>query len=178
MSVVEQYTRAVNSRNLKIQEFVCDVDKIIAAGWAVGTDERKSLALSMQRWMSGDMRGMNQVVELMAGWVKGMAARNQRTMTVPTRTEAVDLSRAVCAWWMHKVCPDCGGHGHPLIEGTPVLDESKDCPSCNGTGQRSLTKGMTEQQSALAEWLVSSLESVAPFVFGEMARRLRADMDF
>jgi hypothetical protein len=178
MSVAEQYTKAVNSKDLRVQEFWCDADKLIAAGWVVGGDERKALALSMQRWMSGDMRGMGQVVEMMAGWVIGMAVRNRRAMTTPNRTEAVDLARAVCAWWMHKACPECGGLGHPLIEGAPVLDESRECTACNGTGQRPLTKGMTEQQAELASWLVGSLESVAPFVFGDMARRLRSEMEF
>jgi hypothetical protein len=178
MSVNEQYARAINSKNLKVQEFFCDADKIIAAGWVVGNDERRALALSMQRWMSGDLRGMGQVVEVMAGWVKSRSLRSAEHTAKPIRpVEAVDIARSVCAWWMHRVCPECGGHGHPLMEGAPVLDESKLCPACNGTGQRSLTAGMTPQQAELASWLAGSLEAVAPFVFSDMARRLRADMD-
>ncbi len=170
MKVAEQYTRATNSRNLKVQEFFCDADKLIAAGWVAGSNDRKALALTLQRWMAGDLRGMHQTVEMMACWVNRKQSISQ--------AEALDITRAVCAWWMHRVCPVCDGHGHPLLADAPVLDESKECPACAGTGVRSLTEGMTKGQADVAEWLVSTLEAVTPVAFGEMAQRLKTEMTF
>lgn len=177
MRVAETYLRAVNSKNLRVDETHSDTDRLIAAGWVSSGSDRKALALTLQRWMAGDLRGMQQTVELMVDWIKSGTRIGKPELTRMPRTEAMDIAKAVCAWWMHQTCPSCGGHGHPVMAGAPVLDTSRECVPCSGTGRRNLTAGMTDVQALVANGLVVMLEGVTPVVFGEMARRLRQDMD-
>jgi hypothetical protein len=181
MGVAERYLNATVSANLKVDERPRDADALIAAGWVAGGDERKAFVLALHRRLSGDDRGVQGLVSTLAGWAQGRSARRARSSGAAKPTpmpalEAADLAKAVLAWWMNPACETCGGLGHPMIEGTPVLNEAVPCGACGGSGKRDLVAGMTDRQAELARWMVSEIETVAPVVFGDVAARLNRSM--
>jgi hypothetical protein len=61
--------------------------------------------------------------------------------------------------------------------GTPVLDTTRNCPECHGTGKVDLARLVRTEHSDAARWLASEMESLSAMVFSDMAGLLRNRMD-
>jgi len=176
-SMQERYFAARNSSNLRLNpERVGATDVLIASGRVAGRSERKALAIAVWGTLSSDhMTGANAIAERMAGWLRKRSfARDGKA--IPD-THAKDTAMAVLKWWRKPACLTCGGHGHPLIPDSPVIDTSRDCTDCNGTGQMPLRKIVRTEYINDAYWLSAEIDMLCALVFGEMAREIKADMD-
>jgi hypothetical protein len=176
-SMQERYFAARTTSNLRLDSnTIGSADVLIAAGLVAKRSERKSVALAVWGVLSSDhMTGAHAVAELMAGWLRKRSfARDGKAMP---ETSAKDTAMAVLKWWRHPACQTCGGHGHPLILNSPIVDESRDCPACHGTGQVPLHRLVHTEYADDAYWLSGEIDTLCAMVFGEMAREIRADMD-
>jgi hypothetical protein len=177
ISTAERYLSATQTSDMRVQADVAsDADRILAAAFAVSGRPRDTLALEVYNVLaSTDMRGAKRVSDRMSGWlvrryVKGKAQKIKRV-------EAFDISMMLLKLWHKRVCVMCAGRGHPLVNNTPVLDESRECPACHGTGQIPIEQLFRHEHVEHARWLESEINSLCGFVFDAMARRLSKRMD-
>ena len=166
----EAYLKATQSTRLRVEpDFLTDADRLIAAGLATASP-RLALALDVYRLRAtSDMRGARGIAERMAAQIVRQSRRPNPSMS---RVEAVDLAMDVLKWWYLQACPACNGLGHPVIPGTPSLDETRDCEHCGGTGQRPMRKYLKRKHAEAAKWMVGELEGLASTVFHEMLKRM------
>ena len=166
----EAYLKATQSTRLRVEpDFLTDADRLIAAGLAT-VPPRLALALDVYRLRAtSDMRGARGIAERMAAQIVRQSRRPNPSMS---RVEAVDLAMDVLKWWYLQACPACNGLGHPVIPGTPSLDETRDCEHCGGTGQRPMRKYLKRKHAEAAKWMVGELEGLASTVFHEMLKRM------
>lgn len=173
-TIAEQYLSATNSTNLKVREFGCDADKLLAAGYAAGGDPARALALRLWRMRAtGDTQGFEMVADVLDAWAHSRLIRQGKRVGKHTR-QAV---RKTMWWWLNPRCPTCDGRGHPVIPDTPVLDDTRDCPDCLGTGQSSLERLVAEQQRELALDIRDEMDRLSAIVFSDMSRLLKKQMD-
>lgn len=172
-SVAEKYLSASNSGNLKVLETPCDADMLLAAAYASQGDPRKMLALSVWRMkQQGNTKGFEDTIDSCMHMLR--VNHNGMPMSL---AKLKDITRKTIWWWLNPACDPCNGLGHPLIKGTPMLDHSKDCPHCDGTGVAPLEKLVTHQYANPARKLSDDLNRLCSLVFADMSRRLRTDME-
>lgn len=180
-STAEGYLSATNSSDLRVQADVrTDADLILAAAYASMGDPRRMLALRVWRLQApGDMAGARQIAdELGAAMRKSVVGRRGGFLRgaapglMPAVT-AADLALTVLKWFSRPTCPSCGGRGHPMMKDAPVMDESMDCPDCDGTGIRPLEKLVREEHAGHARWLAAELSGLSSMIFADMKRLMR-----
>lgn len=178
-SMQERYLSARNSSNLRLSpNSVGTADVMIAAGRVAARSKRKAVALAVWGVLSSErMQGANEVANLMAGWLRNRSFEVDGRNVMP-RVVALDISMAVLKWWRAPACPTCGGHGHPLVLNSPVIDETRDCPECQGTGRILLSRLVRSEYADSAHWLSNEVDTMCNMVFGELAREINAGMDF
>ena len=171
----ERYLLARRTSNLKIAaESGGASDVLMAAGWVSGASERKTLALAVYGVMSStEMQGARALADQMSGWIVRRSYR-QAGQVIP-RTTAFDLALTVLKWFHRPTCLACGGHGHPTLLNSPVIDTTRACPECHGTGEIPLRRIVRTDHVEHARWLVAELQSMTALVFGEMAKRMGSD---
>lgn len=176
----EAYLNATQSSRICVDEnFTTDADRLIAAGLAT-VSPRLALALDVYRLRAtSDMRGARGIAErtavqyLQQAKPRGRHPHKARSSATSLPfSEAVDLALDVLKWWHLQTCPACNGLGHPIIPGTPTLDETRNCEHCGGTGQRPMRKYLKRKHIEAAEWMVGELEGLASTVFHEMLKRM------
>lgn len=175
----ERYLGArATSRLRLVLDANCDADVLIAAAWASSRSARKGLALDIYGVMvTEQMTGAYAVADKLSKLLRDRSYRNGDRQVL-RRTEAIDLSLTVLKWWKKPTCRTCDGHGHPLLMNSPVVDESRECPDCRGTGLIPLERLFQPQHVEHARWLVGEIESMCSMVFNDMARVLSSRMDF
>ena len=167
----EAYLNATQSTRLRVEpDFLTDADRLIAAGLAT-VPPRLSLALDVYRLRAtSDMRGARGIAEQMAAQIVRQS-RKSGGQTIK-RIEALEIAIDTLKWWHLQACPACNGLGHPIIPGTPTLDETRNCQHCCGTGQRPMRKYLKRKHIEVAEWMVGELDGLASTVFHEMLKRM------
>lgn len=172
-STQERYLGARRSSNLRlVVDNTGSADLLIAAGWVARASERKSVALAIAGVMASErMAGANAVAEVLAGWlVKRSQYRSNHGMA---QVQAHDLALTVLKWWQRPTCLDCGGHGHPLLPNSPVIDETRECPTCLGTGKIPMARIVRSELVDPARWLSNEIEVIYGMVFGQIKRRMQ-----
>lgn len=167
----EAYLKATQSTRLRVEpDFLTDADRLIAAGLAT-VPPRLALALDVYRLRAAsDMRGARWIAERMAAQIVRQSRKSGGQAI--KRTEALEVAMETLKWWHLQTCPACNGLGHPIIPGTPTLDETRNCEHCNGTGQRPMRKYIKRKHMEAAQWMVDELEGLASTVFHEMLKRM------
>jgi hypothetical protein len=174
----ERYMSARNTSSLVLSSrTVGSADVMIAAGRVAKRSERKAMALAVWGVLTTEnMRGANAVADVMARWIREHAYQMGERIK-PPMPMAFDVAMAVLKWWRAPACLTCGGHGHPNILNSPVIDELRDCPDCRGTGRIPLERLVRSEYVAHAHWLSGEIDTLCALVFGEMARELNDSMD-
>ena len=153
---------------------------MLAAGFASRGSDRRSMALAVYGVLASEgMRGAWALADEMGKWLRHRSYR-ESDRTRPRaieRTTAIDLAMTVLKWWHHPTCPTCGGLGHPLRDGSPVIDSARECQPCHGTGRVPIERIVRTEHIDLARWLSTEIEVMVNEVFGDMARRLSSAMD-
>lgn len=165
MSIVDRYSGAVNSSNLKSKpDTNCsDSDVLGAAGFAskpvrtvAGVEVRGSpLGIALMRLFAGDNTAAADLVRVMSRALVGKAWHWEKT-ALP-EVEAEDMARAVLAWYRDGVCKVCGGHGKEKLVGAPGLSD-RDCQACKGSGKVPFDKAFVIERRALARWMLAEVE--------------------
>lgn len=173
MSLQELYLRAKGTSRLRLTTtHQTAADILTAAGWVSQGHPRRAMALRLYAVLATeDMRGAHAVAEDLSKMVRKRSSIQQK-FAIP-QTEAVDMCLMVLKWWKRPACLTCGGHGHPTIAGSPVLDDSRECHVCHGTGLIPLDKLIKHKHLVYAEWLISQMDGMTASVFDAVGRRLR-----
>lgn len=173
--VMEAYLSATQTNNLSVRRnAVGDADRLIAAGLAcidpaITPDERvrRSLALQAFRLQStGGMLGARDLAERLGGVLVRRSIRGRTRMASPTLklVEAKEIALLVLKWRQHNACPACMGRGHPTIgTGREVVDDTRTCMECHGTGRVLLQRLVRREHADLAIWLASEIDSMVGF---------------
>lgn len=172
-TVAEQYMRATHTSNLRhLLDRPCDADKLLAAGYATKRDQRRILALKAWRMrVTGDTTEFALLVDALDARLHRQLARKGKR--IGKTRQAVEQS---LWWWLNPICHECHGRGHPVIEGTPVLDELRECASCGGTGQSDWRRLVHPDRHEAAEIVISLLDAYSAIVFADMASLLYKDL--
>lgn len=176
-STHERYLGARTSSNLRVvTERSGSADVLIAAGLVARGSERKSVALAVWGVLATEqMRGAHAVADLMGCWIHGRSL--QPGQRVVKRVVASDVAMTVLKWYQKPACPECHGHGHPLMANSPVIDETRVCPACHGTGQIDMARLVRPEHVEHARWLGAEIEGLCSLVFSDVARKLSAEMN-
>lgn len=169
----ERYLTASRSSNLAVNpDRPCDADKLLAAAYAARGDQRRLLALDVYNVLaSTDMRGARSVAERMAGWVKRRSLKERGGEIIP-RVKAIDIALRLLKVWHKRTCIECGGRGHPLLNDTPVLDETRNCGACHGTGILPLERFFRHEHVAVVRQLEYEVNAMCAMVFDDMRQML------
>ena len=171
MSIEDRYAHATNSKNLLLAEGACDADVLIGAGLA-GQSKRLALGLALARMREGgSLDDVHHVSDELAGMLSARCAK--RRERVVSGEGAKKLALVAILTWLDPVCNVCGGHGHPVMQGAPVLDLAVMCPACHGTGRSSHAVGLTHRQVDLVDWRVAEATAATSDAMGRMAGLLK-----
>jgi len=170
----ERYARALETKNLTVKTLErCDVDQLIAAGWAGNGDPGKQLALALYRLqVVRDRSGLAAVVER-AGLVLQDRLKGRGLIT---RTSRQALVVNTLRHWLNPTCDWCMGRCYVEMEGSPTLS-LQECDACHGTGRTPLSRVIPSKQRGHAEWLQSEWDRAVSEVIGAMAAHLRPSLE-
>lgn len=167
--VAERYARATSSSHLVVDDRPGDADVLIAAGWA--GQGVSPIALTLWRMKhSGRPNGFHGVVNELNDWLR-VEARKRRVRDAGAKTKAV-VEKTVY-WWLNNTCKHCEGRGHPNFAETPVMDESQDCPECQGEGKLPLSDLINPAHLDAANLVVAQIERISSEVFFNMQVSLK-----
>lgn len=180
ITAAERYAKAAESSDLTpALDRRCDVDKLIAAGWATQGDPMKRAALDLYRMATTDnTQGLSHVIETMDGWLNRWTQRKGRH-PIP-KFQRRELVSSTLRWWLKPTCGYCEGRGFELVpkeDGSLSQVLGGECGACHGTGRKPLVREVPHQYRRAAEHLAEELDRLVLVVTGEMARRLSASMD-
>jgi hypothetical protein len=173
----EKYMRARQTSNLRLSPNAQGApDVLIAAASVTRESPRRSVALAVFGVLASErMAGAHEVAQVMAGWLRKKS--HKETGAALPEVTTVDISMMLLKKMHKPTCLSCNGHGHPIIPSTPMLDESRECQACHGTGQIPMARLFRYEHVPYAEWLEGELNGLCKIVFSDMALVLKADMD-
>lgn len=185
MSIIkDRYASAVRSSNLKSVPKTVFSDADVLSAYAIA-DRRLSngedhyskhpLAVPLERLFTGDSTAATEIVRILADIIRGKSIAMRLDLT---RTQRIDMARAVLGWFRHPACPKCGGHGFKIIPGTTTVGGQR-CQPCDATGKVPLERLFRVEQRELVRWLVSKMELeaglAAPVAMKALAPLLNLD---
>lgn len=186
ITVAERYLKAANSDDLRVVEHEQkDVDRILAAACASRGSPWGLLALRVNRVRTtGDMAGAGRLAtemgEQLNAYLKrqsmGRHSGSAKVERLPEVT-ARDLAMTLLKWMQHPTCRACRGRKHPIIPETNVLDTSRLCGSCQGTGLVPLERLVRQEHVEHIRWLAGRVDRACAEVFGDMRRLLRREVE-
>jgi hypothetical protein len=183
MKFEDRYHSAVRTSNLKSEEKTTfsASDIMGAAGLASKprtasetSDSRpgQPLAMALLRLLTGDNHASAEVLAILSVKVIGKAHRLGPEIEQPA---ALMLSALVLGHFRDGRCRSCKGHGFELIKGAPAIGD-KQCPQCDGTGNRPFDAMFTTDRIDLARWLAAELDrelaKAGPAAMAALAPRL------
>lgn len=152
-----------------MREGACDVDVLIGAG-VIGTGKRMSFGLSLARMReAGGLSDVHRVADDLANMLAARCARRGER----AGSGAKQLALVALLTWLDPTCSACNGHGHPAVEGAPVLNEAVDCQECHGTGRSAHAKGLTRRHVDMVDWMIAEMESASSDAMGLVAGYVR-----
>lgn len=176
LSAEERYLIARQSSDLSHGTAPCDADKLLAASYATQGNERKVLALDVYGVLAAtDMRGARNAADRLSRYMRRGSAR-KAGKAVP-RVLAFDICLQLMKVWHQRTCFECKGRGHPLMLNAPVLDETRLCPVCHGSGLLPLERIFRHEHVKLARQIEGEITHLCAEVFDDMARILSNRME-
>ena len=160
MNIQERYSTAKNTSDLTVSTLTnSSASDILAASGMASQEAPEAMAL-WESAFSGKAGSKRALVDIMASNLAGKMIKNR------WKGDPKKIAQEVIAWYFHGTCQPCGGRKYQLIKGSPVLDETKVCPHCHGTGKVSLPRNDAHQ------WLSSNIDKLLSSAGGHVAKKL------
>ena len=166
MDVIQRYTRALASSNLRDDAYHHSTEVLVAAALS---DE---LGTSLFRVKFGN--DLSGYAALQKKWLQVVKSKAENRRW-PDAVDAKSVALAALEYWLNDVCPECTGRAFETIRNVPSVLSDSECRSCLGTGRRELHASAHEQR--FIEDMVDSLDARTKQAAGLMMKRLSSAMD-
>lgn len=129
--MIERVALSLNSDDLELMRGSCDLDKIIASGWAGRNNSLGCLAF----WSKyvDDKRCRRELSQMLR---KIAVNQTRRKMRGGSYHQLCEIADATLVYWLHDMCPTCRGLGYIVTYGETLTHE--ECQTCHGTKMRQL----------------------------------------
>jgi hypothetical protein len=164
-SVIQKYTRAIGSSNLRDDAQHHQTEVLAAAALC------RDLGTKLFRVKyAGDASTYPALLEAWREIVKTKAGHR----AWPADVSPAKIARLSLDHWLNDVCPACTGRAYEPVKGVPSVLSDIACRPCNGTGRRAVdTKHNIVH---LVEDMVQALDAMAAHAAGETMRRLATEI--
>jgi hypothetical protein len=170
----ERYICASTTSDMRMHEYPCDADKLLAAGYASRGDARKMLGLRLYRMQNtADRDSVGTVIEQAHAWLQGRMSRKGNRPLPLAQSNALIVQ--TLQWWLAQRCTYCNGIGFDIIEGTPALSQFE-CAACRGTGITPLKRVVPSRLLEHAAWLTHEWDVLCAAVIGDLAQQINSGM--
>jgi hypothetical protein len=165
MSLVQRYTRATLSSNLRNDELHVTPD--VLAAMALSSNFGGLLARAKYGLDAGSFR---RLLDKWTWIVSTKAVRRNWPLHIPIDKVAyLSLRR-----WINSACPVCEGTGHTKVPGAPARSD-RDCKACRGSGRTELRCNVAIRDYVLD--MVEELESDLLCSAARARKKLRSDSE-
>lgn len=161
--MLERYTTALQSRDLRQHTTDSDVDVLGAAGFS------STLATAVTRSDAGDVHAQREAAELLAPRIRGYAWRTHRTRV--GMAQCVEAALLVLSNRRRR-CEPCGGRGFRKLGNAPTLGPV--CSDCGGRGRPALVVDGKRCLKDAAAWVDALIEQEQDRLVRSLRRRLKA----
>jgi hypothetical protein len=171
MGIVQKYSRATLSSNLKDDAFHHDHEKLAAVALSgVATGSPANLLFRVKY-----ANDYTSYPALLGEW-ETIVLIKAVTRNWPQHINAKSIARQSLEHWVMDVCPVCVGRGHLPVENVPTVLSDDPCPACSGTGAKPIEceKRNLKYFKELIECLDSMVQNGAILAM----KKLRRNMDF
>lgn len=166
MGIVEKYSRATISSNLRSDEHHFDTDKLAAVALS-----SEFGAMLFRVKYANDATTYPRLQEEWRWYVKKRAALAHWPIHVKEQT----VADKALAYWLNDLCPACGGRGVKKMDFVDVLSDDP-CDVCEGSGKKSIS--CEPRILKYVEEMVSALEGMTIVAGGNAIRKLADDFNF
>ncbi len=167
MQVIQKYSHAIGSSNLRDDAHHHATEVLHAAAWS---GELGSKLFRVK--YANDVTTYPALLEAWRDIVKSKAVlRHWPADISPSKIARLSLNH-----WLNDVCPSCTGRGYQPVAGVPSVMSDIACKQCAGTAKRSIEAkhSLMDYVTAMAE----VLDEMSARAAGEMMRKLANEMDF
>lgn len=165
MGIIEKYSRATQSSNLRSDEHHHDVDKLAAVALS---SEFGSLLFRVK--YANDAGSFPRLKEEWRWYVKKRAAL--AGWPIHVKEEAV--ADSALFHWLNDLCPACGGKGFKKMAFADILSDEP-CEHCEGSGKKSVK--CEPRIHKYVEEMVSALEGMTIVAGGKAVAKLANDFN-
>lgn len=166
MGIIEKYSRATQSSNLRSDEHHHDVDKLAAVALS-----SEFGALLFRVKYANDATSYNRLKDEWRWYVKKRAA----VAGWPMHVKELAVADHALNHWINDICPVCGGKCFKKMEFIDVLSDEP-CDACEGSGKKSIQ--CPDQIRKFVGEMVSALEGMTIVAGGQAVSKLADDFDF
>lgn len=166
MGIIERYSRATQSSNLRSDEHHHDTDKLAAVALS---SEFGSMLFRVK--YANDATSYRRLGDEWRWYVKKRAA----LAGWPERINDAQVADESLAYWLNDLCPVCNGKGFKKMEFVDVLSDDA-CNHCEGSGKKSIEANRHIKR--YVEEMVTALEGMTIRAGSQAMSKLADDMDF
>lgn len=165
-SVIQKYTRAIGSSNLRDDAQHHQTEVLAAASLC------RDLGTKLFRVkFAGDATSYPALLEAWREIVIGKAALR----TWPADVSPSKVARLSLDHWLNDVCPACTGRGYEMVRGQPTVLSDVACRACAGQATRAVQ--VQHKLQHLVEDMVEALNAMSAHAAGQTMRRLANEME-
>lgn len=147
-TLIERVALALNSSDLRLMRYSCDLDKVIVSGWA-----SRSAQLGAMAFWSKYTVDYQRTKDLLKAVKKITIAGARRRKRGGTIDELNKVAEASLLYWLTDRCQSCQGRGFIVFESKQTVSD-KVCQTCFGSGLRP----MPTPEDVAIEWEPSQLQ--------------------
>jgi hypothetical protein len=165
-SVIQKYTRALGSSNLRDDAHHHSTEVLAAAALC------RDLGTKLFRVKyAGDATTYPALLESWREIVITKASHRRW----PADASPAKIARLSLDHWLNDVCPACTGRAYEPVKGVASVLSDAACRACVGTGRRAVIAKHNIEQ--LVVDMVEALDAMAAHAAGQTMKRLANDME-
>jgi hypothetical protein len=165
VGIIESYSRATQSSNLRDDEHHHQTEKLAAVALS------SELGAKLFRVKYGN--DATSYHALLAAW-KDKVEKKAGLRHWPKHITAHKVAEMSLRHWLNDVCEPCSGKGFEVIPGSPMLSDAP-CKACKGDGKRALV--CEENWRDFITDMIEDLDEMARGAASNAMKRLANDMD-
>lgn len=165
MGIIESYSRATQSSNLKDDQFHHTTEKLAA----VALSSKLGSVLFRVKYAND----ATSYARLLEDWIEIVVIK-AAIRNWPKEVSPRKIARLSLEYWINDLCQCCGGKGYPSLENVPNVLSDKQCKVCDGTGKRAIA-AKHDLVDYVAD-MVEAIEEMTRHAGSEAIKKLAQDM--